>query len=210
MPVKIKICGIKTKEGLAAAAKGAAFIGFNFYRASPRYVYPEQAEQLSHLVPPSTKIVAVLVDADDASIETIFERFTPDYLQLHGKETPERAAGLKERFRCPIIRAFSIGEARDFDAAAPFEGIASHFLFDARPPPGALLPGGNAVNFDWKLLQGRSFARPWFLAGGLNARNLKEAVELSGAQLVDISSGVERAPGEKNPKMIEEVLRVLQ
>lgn len=208
--IEVKICGVKTKEALDAAAKGgAAYVGFNFYRPSPRYVPPAQAAALSKLVPSGMKSVAVTADADDALFEEIFRNFTPDLVQLHGEETAQRAVDLKARWKTPIIRAIPIKAATDFDAVKAHEGIADYFLFDAAPPKGAILPGGNAASFDWTLLQGRSFAKPWFLSGGLNARNLREAVALSGASLVDLSSGAESAPGEKDPAMIEELLRGL-
>ena len=208
--IEAKICGVKTKEALEAAAKGgAAYVGFNFYRPSPRYVPPEQAAALSELVPPGMKSAVVTVDADDALFEEIFRHLTPDLIQLHGKEPPQRAADLRTRWKTPIIRTIPIETAADFDAVKAHEGAADYFLFDATPPKGAVLPGGNAVSFDWKLMQGQSFAKPWFLSGGLNAKNLREAVTLSGAVRVDFSSGVERAPGEKDPTMIEDLLRGL-
>jgi len=208
--IEAKICGVKTKEALEAAAKGgAAYVGFNFYRPSPRYVPPEQAAALSKLVPPGMKSTAVTADAGDALFEEIFRHFTPDLIQLHGREPPQRAADLKARWKTPIIRAIPIGTSADFGAVKAHEGAADYFLFDAAPPKGAVLPGGNAASFDWKLLQGQSFAKLWFLSGGLSAKNLREAVALSGAMRVDFSSGVERTPGEKDPTMIEELLRGL-
>lgn len=208
--IEVKICGVKTTEALLAAAKGgAAFAGLNFYRPSPRYVPPEQAAALARLMPPGMKSVAVTVDAEDALFDDIFRHFTPDFIQLHGKESPQRAADLKARWKTPIIRALPIDTAESFGAVKAHEDAADYYLFDAAPPPGAVLPGGNAASFDWNLLRGRSFAKPWFLSGGLNARNVREAIPRSGATRVDLSSGVERAPGEKDPEMIEDMLRLV-
>lgn len=208
--IQVKICGVKTKEALEAAAKGGvAFVGFNFYRASPRYVFPDQAAQLAKIAPASLKIVAVTADAEDRIFEDIFERFTPDALQFHGKEKPERVAELKAKWRVPVYRAFNITTAADFEAVKAYGGIADRYLFEGVVPKGSALPGGNASSFDWKLLQGRTFNKPWFLAGGLNAKNIREAIELSGATAVDVSSGVESAPGEKSPEMIGGLLRLL-
>ncbi len=208
--VEVKICGVKTTEALEAAARGgAAYVGFNVYRPSPRYVSPKQAAALSQGVPLGMKSAVVTVDADDALFEEIFRLFVPDLIQLHGKEPPRRAADLKARWKTPIIRAVPIATAADFDAVRAHDGVADYFLFDAAPPKGAALPGGNAATFDWTLLQGQSIGTPWFLAGGLNATNVRQAVTLSGAVRVDLSSAVERAPGEKDPAMIEDLLREL-
>jgi len=144
-------------------------------------------------VPAGVKSAAVTVGADDALFEEILRHFSLDLIQLHGKEPPQRAADFKARWKKPVIRAFPINSAAAFDAVKAHEGAADYF--DAAPPKGAVLPGGNAASFDWKPLQGQSFAKPWFLAGGLNAKNLREAVTLSGALRVDFSSGVERTPG---------------
>ena len=208
--IEVKICGVKTAAALDAAARGgAAYVGFNVYRPSPRYVSPERAAALSKRVLPGMKSAVVTADADDALFEEIFRLFAPDFIQLHGKEPPRRAADLRARWKTPIIRAVPIATAADFDAVRAHDGVADYFLFDAAPPKGAALPGGNAATFDWTLLQGQNVAKPWFLAGGLNATNVREAVTLSGATRVDLSSAVERAPGEKDPAMIEDLLRGL-
>ncbi len=205
--VQVKICGIKTKEALEAAVQnGASYVGFNFYRSSPRYVFPDQAAQLAKLVPGKVKIVAVMVDPEDQLLDDIFERFTPDLIQLHGKETPQRVAEIKSRYRVEVIKALPISEAKDFDRVKDYEAVADRLLFDGKPPTNSALPGGNALTFDWKLMQGQKIAKPWFLAGGLTPKNVKEAVELSGASAVDMASGVETAPGEKSPALIKEVL----
>ncbi|MBI3419700.1 MAG: phosphoribosylanthranilate isomerase [Proteobacteria bacterium] len=208
--VKVKICGVRTKEAIEAAAQGgASYIGFNFYRLSPRYIFPDQAAQMSKIVPSSLKIVVVTADADDRIFDDVFERFTPDMLQFHGKETPRRVADLKTRFRMPVVKAIPITVPHDFEAAKPFEDVVDWLLFEGTPPTNAMLPGGNAAPFDWKLMEGKTFKRPWFLAGGLNAKNIAEALQVSGAQAVDVSSGVEKTLGEKDPRMIGEFLRTI-
>jgi phosphoribosylanthranilate isomerase len=208
--IAVKICGVKTREALEAAAKGGAtYVGFNFYRPSPRYIPPAQAAALAELMPPDLRSVAVTADADDSLFDEIFRHVTPDLIQLHGKEPPERATDLKARWKTPIIRAIPIDTAAAFAIMKAHEGTADYFLFDAAPPQDAVLPGGNAASFDWKLLRSQSIAKPWFLSGGLNAKNLLEAIALSGAHRVDLSSGVESSPGEKDPAMIEELLRQL-
>jgi phosphoribosylanthranilate isomerase len=211
MPVSVKICGIRTKDALEAAVNnGAAFVGLNFFASSPPSTTPENAVQLAAVVPQRVKTTVVTVDPDDALLESIFARFRPDFIQLHGKETPRRAAEIKERFSTPIIKALPISEAADFAAMKDYEPIVERFLFDSKAPEGAKLPGGNATAFDWKLIRSQTILRPWFLAGGLNAKNVKEAVEASGASAVDIASGVETAPGVKSPEMIAALLRILQ
>ncbi|WP_374382526.1 phosphoribosylanthranilate isomerase [Dongia sp.] len=208
--IEVKICGVKTKQALTAAARsGAAYIGFNFYRPSPRYVTPEQAAVLARHMPPGTKAVAVTADADDTLFEEIIRHFRPDFIQLHGSESPQRAAELRAKWKIQIIRAVPIDSAASLEAVKTHEETADYFLFDAAPPKGAILPGGNAARFDWKLLQGQSFPKPWFLSGGLRADNVREAIALSGAMRVDLSSGVERSPGEKDPALIDELLRTL-
>jgi phosphoribosylanthranilate isomerase len=205
----VKICGIKTRDALEAAVNnGASYIGLNFYRPSPRYAHPDLAAQLAKMVPGKVKIVALMVEPEDRVLDDIFERFTPDFLQLHGKETPQRVAEIKAARGVPVIKALPISEAADFEVAKTYEAVADYLMFDGKAPEGAMLPGGNAISFDWKLLGGRKFARPWFLAGGINARNIKEAIDLSGAKYVDIASGVETAPGEKDPAKIKELLNL--
>jgi phosphoribosylanthranilate isomerase len=206
--VEVKICGIKTRETLEAAVQGGvAYVGFNFCHLSSRYVSPEQAAYLSKFIPSNVKSVAVTVDADDALLQDIFRHFGPDLVQLHGSESPQRAADLRATFKTSIIRALPIETPSDFDAVNAYEDAADYFLFDAASPQGSVLPGGNAISFDWRFLREKRFSKPWFLAGGLSVKNLSEAVALSGASRIDLSSGVERAPGQKDPLMISELLR---
>jgi phosphoribosylanthranilate isomerase len=209
MPVSAKICGLKTPETVAAAIEGgAALIGFNFYGRSPRCVEPATVKRLAAGVPATVRKVGLLVDDGDARIAEILSACELDLLQLHGHETPERVAEIRARFGKPAIKVISVSDAADLDRAAAYEDVADYLMFDAKPPKSLAnaLPGGNAVSFDWTLLSGRRFQRPWLLAGGLTPDNLIEAVRISGAPMVDVSSGVEDRPGEKNVSKIKAFL----
>ena len=199
----VKICGLTTPETLDAALdQGAAFVGAVIFRKSPRHIDPLHAATLFEQARGRAKIVAVTVDADDEVLTEIALILKPDLIQLHGSETPERAARVRTLTGAGIIRALAVRTAADIDAAAIWDGAADHLMFDAKPPEGSDLPGGVGASFDWRLLAGRSFDRPWFLAGGLDAGNVAQAVRISGAPLVDVSSGVESAPGVKDPARI--------
>lgn len=209
MAVKVKICGIASEPALnAAIAGGAAFLGFNFYPPSPRYVAPSLAAELASAVPGGILRVGLFVDADDATIAGILAAVPLDMLQLHGRETPERAAAIRAAFGLPVMKVLGVGEAADLERAKPYEPIVDWLMFDAKPPkdrPDAL-PGGNARAFDWSLLAGRSWSLPWMLAGGLTPDNLAAAARISGALVLDVSSGVEDAPGRKSPAKIRAFL----
>lgn len=199
MTTRVKICGLRTPETVAAAAAaGAAYLGFNFFPRSPRYVSVAEAAALAVDVPPGVAKVALTVDADDATLDAIVWAVPLDMLQLHGHETPERVAAVKARYGLPVMKALGVAGVDDLAALAVFEKVADQILVDAKPPKGAALLGGNGLPFDWKLIAGRQWARPWMLAGGLTAANVAEAVRLTGARQVDVSSGVETAPGVKD------------
>jgi phosphoribosylanthranilate isomerase len=201
--VQTKICGLSTPETVAAALAGrAAFLGFNFFPKSPRYVTAEAAAGLAAPARGPAKIVAVTVDPTDAELDEIARALKPDLIQLHGKETPARANAVHERTGVEVIKVVQVSEASDIEAARDFDGAVAHLMFDARPPKDSPLPGGVGARFDWTLLTGRRFQRPWFLAGGLDPWNVAEAIGLSGAPVVDVSSGVERGPGLKDPALI--------
>ena len=202
--LRAKICGLSTADGVRAAVDGgAAFIGFVFFSKSPRHLDPKTAAVLAAPAKRSgVKIVAVTVDASDAELDEIAEHLAPDYVQLHGHETPGRAAEVRQRTGAGVIRAFRVETAADLDAAQAFASSVDYLMFDAKPPTGAVLPGGNGAAFDWSILTGRGFSAPWFLAGGLSPDNLAHAAQTSGASLVDVSSGVEIAPGVKEPRLI--------
>jgi phosphoribosylanthranilate isomerase len=206
----IKICGLRTDAAMAAAlVGGASHVGFIFFPKSPRYVSAEEAGRLRQAARGRALAVAVTVDADDATLDAIVEKMAPDWLQLHGKETPKRVAALKARHGLPVMKALSIGAAADLERTRPFLGVADHFLFDAKPPAGSELPGGNGVSFDWRIL-GQVEPRPgYMLSGGLNAQNIGEALRMNPPG-IDISSGVESAPGVKEPALIEAFFRALR
>ncbi len=206
MSVLVKICGLNAPEAMDAAAT-ADFAGFIFFPRSPRHVEPERAGALAARLPRRVKRVAVTVDADDAALDAIVAGLAPDLVQLHGRETPARAREVTARLGIGTIKALSVSTAADLAAAEPFTEAVDWLLFDAKPParPDAL-PGGNAVSFDWTILAGRRFDRPWLLSGGLDPDNVAEAIRISGATAVDVSSGVESAPGRKDPGRISAFL----
>jgi phosphoribosylanthranilate isomerase len=198
-----KVCGLSDREGLdAALAHGARFVGLVFFAKSPRNVSLERAAALAQLARGRADIVAVTVDADDGALSAIAEAVAPDWVQLHGREPPARSSEARRFARTGVIRAIPIASAEDFASLAPHATTADILLFDAKAPAGAALPGGNGAAFDWALLSGRAVPRPWFLSGGLDAANVGQAIAASGATLVDASSGVERAPGVKDPQRI--------
>jgi phosphoribosylanthranilate isomerase len=201
---KAKICGLSTPESVTAALDGgAAFLGFVFFARSPRNLAPEAAARLvAPLRQTSIKTVAVTVDPDDALVDRLMATMKPDLIQVHGKETPSRVREIARRSGAGVIKAFSVSSSADVQRAGAFDGVAEHLMFDARPIEGSVLPGGTGARFDWSLLAGQRFSRPHFLAGGLDPWNVAEAVRASGAPLVDVSSGVERGPGLKDPALI--------
>ncbi|KAB2673001.1 phosphoribosylanthranilate isomerase [Ochrobactrum sp. LMG 5442] len=210
MVLDIKICGLKTPDAVAAALDGGAtHIGFIFFPKSPRHITPQKAAGLRDAVKGRALAVAVTVDADDETLDEIVEAVKPDILQLHGHETPERVAFIKARYGLPVMKAFSVREASDLAAIAAYQGIADRFLFDAKPPKGSDLPGGNGVSFDWELLAALDADIDYMLSGGLNADNIAEALHKTQAPGIDISSGVERAPGEKDVRLIENFFRAV-
>jgi phosphoribosylanthranilate isomerase len=208
MGVAAKICGLSAEVAVSAAvAGGAAYLGFVFYPPSPRAVTSAQAARLCTKVPAGVKRVGLFVDADDDTIQAVLAAAPIDILQFHGHESPDRIAEARRRFGKPVMKAVAIAEIEDLLAASRYEEAADLLLFDAKPPrrPDAL-PGGNGLAFDWGLIAGRSWRRPWMLSGGLTAELLPEAVRTSGAATVDVSSGVESRPGEKDPGKIRAFL----
>lgn len=202
--VRVKVCGLTTDESVRAAMEsGADFIGFVFFSRSSRHVTSQEAARLCALAP-NVPAVAVTVDMPDAEIQAMLEHFNPAYLQLHGHESPARVLEVKTRFGIPVIKAISVESGDDIASAHAFSDVADMLLFDARAPKG--LPGGNGLAFDWQLLANRKFSKPWFLSGGLNINNVEEALRISGAELVDVSSSLETAPGVKSPELIQKFL----
>ena len=211
MAFDIKICGLKTDEALTAAlGNGASHVGFIFFAKSPRNISPEDAGQLRQAARGKAQAVAVTVDADDAVLDEIVAAMAPDMIQLHGKETPARVAEVKVRYGLPVMKAFSIREAKDFEAITPYIGVADRLLFDAKPPAGSELPGGNGVSFDWRLLAALDASVDYMLSGGLNAANIGDALKLANPPGIDISSGVESAPGVKDAALIENFFRAVR
>lgn len=209
--VRVKICGLKTLADVAAVARaGAAYAGFNFFARSPRSVTPEAARALALAAPDGLCKVALVVDAGDAALDAIVATVPLDMLQLHGHETPARVAEVKARYGLPVMKAIGVAEAADLAALLDYSLVADQILIDAKPPRDAVLPGGNGLTFDWRLLVGRKWLRPWMLAGGLTPDNVAKAVQLTGARQVDVASGVESAPGIKDAARIAAFVEAAQ
>jgi len=195
----VKICGLSTPESVKAAINaGATYVGFVFFSKSPRHLTYEQAAVLAKSVPVGVVKVALTVNADDAALAEMLAKVPVDMLQLHGGETPERVAEVKAKFGLPVMKAVGVAEASDLRALKDYAAVADQLLVDAKPPKGSALPGGNAVAFDWRLIAGFEWTVPWMLAGGLTPENVAAAMDLTGATMVDVSSGVESAPGVKD------------
>ena len=204
MAVTVKICGITEAHALDAALRaGVDFVGFAFHPASPRHLPHAKARELAQRARGRARIVALLVEPDDTTVEQVINAIQPDFVQLHGRESPQRLAELRSRFGRPLIKALAVAEAEDLLHVARYESVADMFLFDARAPKGATRPGGHGLAFDWRLLQQKRISRPWLLAGGLTPDNVALALSVSGAPGVDVSSGVESEPGIKNPQLIQ-------
>lgn len=203
MNIAIKFCGLITSADVAAAAAaGGRYAGFVFYPKSPRAVTVEWAKQIAQEAPQGLVRVGLTVDMDDGALAEIAASGAIDTLQLHGHETPERVAEIKSKFGLPVIKAISIADRSDLEKLTAFSQVADQLLLDAKPPKDGL-PGGNGLAFDWRLLQGLSIGTPWLLAGGLTTDNVAQAVQITGASQVDVSSGVESAPGKKDPAAMQ-------
>lgn len=207
---RVKICGLSTAETVIASVDaGADYLGFNFFARSPRYVAPEVAAKLARLVPDNVLNVALTVDADNARLDAIVAALKPDILQFHGAETPARLIELKARYGLTVMKAIPISGPADLEISALYHDSADLLLFDAKPPKSMknALPGGNGLAFDWSLLAGQKPETPWMLSGGLDPENVREAIRVTGTEAVDVSSGVEIAPGIKDPAMIEAFIK---
>jgi phosphoribosylanthranilate isomerase len=205
MKPDIKICGLKTPEAIDRALKrGATHIGFIFFEKSPRYVEPDVAGKLAEAARGKAKIVAVVVDPTNDDLDEIVTLLKPDMIQLHGNESPERVLTIKAVYALPVMKVFSVRDADDLKRVEAYIGIADRFLFDAKPPRGSELPGGNGVSFDWSLLSWLDGSVDYMLSGGLNKENIGEALAITNAPGIDVSSGVESAPGVKSLVMIDE------
>ena len=202
--VKVKICGLSRPSDVEAAARaGAAYAGFVFFPKSPRHVSIAQARELAWAAPVGLAKVALVVNADDALLDEINEKVAIDMWQLHGSESPERVAEIKQRYGLPVMKAVGIATEADVAAIDVYGAVADQLLIDAKAPEGADLPGGRGLAFDWSLVLRKYWPCPWMLAGGLTPENVGRAINLTGARQVDVSSGVESAPGVKDPALIE-------
>ena len=205
----VKICGLSTPDAVEAALDGGAtHLGFVFFPRSPRDVDPLMAAELAGMARGKAKTVAVVVDPDDALLDRLQREVSPDLYQLHGGETPERVADVRARTGAGVIKAMAVRTRADLERTDDYEGVADHLMFDAKTE--GELPGGAGAGFDWGVLGGRSFAKPWFLAGGLTPKDAAAAVRVTGAPGVDVSSGVESAPGVKDPALIKAFLRAVR
>jgi phosphoribosylanthranilate isomerase len=203
MPVQVKICGINSAAAADAALRaGADFGGLVFFAKSPRNLSLEQGRVLAERMRGRVRLAALVVDENDAALAAIASQVKPDFFQLHGTETPERVAQIRSHFGIPIIKAVAVSETADLAKISAYDDAVQMFLFDAVPAADASRPGGHGAAFDWRILNGQAFARPWFLAGGLNPENVGRAIAVSGANMVDVSSGVESAPGIKSSDRI--------
>lgn len=209
--VRVKICGITRAEDIAACAEaGVAYIGLNFFPKSPRYVTPEKARDLALETPTGMAKVALLVNPEDATLDEITRVVPLDMIQLHGSETPERVAQVRARFGLPVIKALGIGTAEDLPKIDAYASVADQLLIDTKAPKDAVLPGGNGLPFDWRLIAGRRWSCPWMLAGGLTVNNVGQAIAMTGATQVDLASAVESAPGVKDRALIRRFVAAAQ
>jgi len=205
MTIEVKICGLRDEAALdAALAAGADYVGFVFFARSPRNILPQAARALADKARGKAKVVALFVDPDDALLAEVVDAVAPDFVQLHGAETPTRVAEIAQRFGRPVMKAVAVAGAEDVQAALAYVGSADRILFDAKAPQGdaGALPGGNGVAFDWQALAGLEGRVDYMLAGGLDPGNVADAIRSTGARAVDVSSGVESRPGEKDPDLI--------
>jgi phosphoribosylanthranilate isomerase len=211
MALDAKICGIGSSEAMDAALRyGARFIGLNFFPNSPRYVSFDAARALGARVPDGVVKVGVFVDPDDQTLRQAIDAAGLAMIQFHGLEDPQRVADVRQRFAVETMKVIRVAGPEDLAAVAEFEPVADWLMFDTKPPKGATRPGGNALAFDWRVLTGRTWRRPWMLSGGLDAENAVAAATMTGARCVDVSSGVESAPGVKDPAMIKAFLKALE
>lgn len=209
--IRVKICGLTQPAHVAAAiSAGAGYLGFVFFEKSPRNVSAAQAGVLARDVPPGIAKVALTVNGDDGELDEIVTTMAPDMLQLHGGESPDRVAEVRTRYGLPVIKAVGVAGEQDLPALLEYGRVADQILVDAKPPKGADLPGGNGLSFDWRLISGRRWPVPWMLAGGLHGGNVAEAIRLTGARQVDVSSGVESAPGVKDERKIADFIIAAQ
>ncbi len=205
--IRTKICGLTRPEDVhACASAGATYIGLNFFPKSPRFVSFEAARDLAFEAPIGLAKVGLVVNADDTFLDDLMALVPLDFIQLHGSESPERVSEVRMRYGLPVIKAVGVADEQDVAALDLYAEVADQVLVDAKPPKNAVLPGGNGVSFDWRLISARRWPKPWLLAGGLTPDNVAEAIALTGTQQVDVSSGVESAPGVKDGGLIRDFI----
>jgi len=206
--ISVKICGLANVDDVCACADaGANYMGLVFFEKSPRNITIPAARELALAARLGLAKVALVVNPSDAELDAITATVPLDMLQLHGRETPERVAEVKARYGLPVMKAVGIADGDDLPKLESYFGVADQILVDAKPPKGGVLPGGNGLSFDWRLIAGRRWPCPWMLAGGLTPENVAEAVKMTGAKQVDVSSGVEDAPGQKNAELIQKFVQ---
>ena len=206
--MRVKICGLTTLNTLSAAINsGATYVGFVFFEKSPRHLTIEQAIKMANIVPDGICKTALVVDPSDKDLDDLLDKVPVDMIQLHGHESAERVSEVKDKFGLPVMKAVGISDESDLVNLYEHSRIADQILVDAKPPINAVLPGGNGLSFDWKLLAGRRWSTPWMLAGGLNSSNLLQAAKLTGARQFDVSSGVETSTGVKDIKLISDFIQ---
>ncbi len=209
--IRVKICGLTDAEAVAAATRaGAAYVGFNFFEPSPRYISPDAAREIAVDVVAGVCKVALTVNFDDAAMDRIIDAVPLDMVQLHGSESPERVSQIRSRYGLPVMKVLGIADAEDLPAIETYEDVADQILVDAKSPKNSVLPGGNGISFDWRLIANRKWRKPWMLAGGLTPDNVAEAIALTGAVQVDVASGVESAPGVKDADLVSDFVRAAQ
>ena len=207
-PISVKICGLATVDDVRACADADAnYMGLVFFEKSPRNITIPAARELALAAPLGLAKVALVVNPSDAELDALIATVPLDMVQLHGRETPERVAEVKARFGLPVMKAVGIADGDDLPKLESYFGVADQILVDAKPPEGGELPGGNGLSFDWRLLAGRRWPCPWMLAGGLTPENVAQAVKMTGAKQVVVSSGVEDAPGQKNAELIQKFVQ---
>ena len=206
--MRVKICGLTTLNTLSSAINsGATYVGFVFFEKSPRHLTIEQAIKMANIVPDGICKTALVVDPSDKDLDDLLDKVPVDMIQLHGHESAERVSEVKDKFGLPVMKAVGISDESDLVNLYEHSRIADQILVDAKPPKNAVLPGGNGLSFDWKLLAGRRWSTPWMLAGGLNSSNLLQAAKLTGARQFDVSSGVETSTGVKDIKLISDFIQ---
>ena len=202
--IAIKFCGLRKLDDIETAARtGARYVGLMFFPPSPRHLELEQAQALVQATPSDLSKVGVSVNPTNTFLETLLSYVSLDMLQLHGQESPERIAEIKKKFGLPVIKAIGLSDSSDLPQIAQYTQAADQILVDAKPPKGGALPGGNALSFDWRLIKNQQWTKPWLLAGGLTPENVGQAIALTNAKQIDVSSGIESYPGMKDPQLME-------